>query len=99
MLEQDYCMSFDWRRAKFHLANPKAKLSDNETVVPSELSLFLSIERIDNVLTIRDWIHRMALHYRLLGHYVASECRGIAIEFENVADLALFQQQWQPVNA
>jgi hypothetical protein len=99
MLEQDYCMSFDWRRAKFHLANPKAKLSYNEPIVPSELSVLLPSWRIDDVLLIRNWLHRAALGYRLLGHYVGSECRGIVIEFESVADLTLFQQQWQQVSA
>lgn len=88
-------MSFNWRQAKFHLARPTILPSDNEKVVPSRLSFFMPSWCIDDVLQVRNWLHCAALGYRLLGHYVASECQGIVIEFENVADLALFEEQWQ----
>jgi hypothetical protein len=100
MSEQDYFISFNWRKAKFHLDRPTTIPNYTETFVPSELSCFLPSKRIDDVLLVRNWLHFAALCYRLLGHFVAGECQGVVVEFETVADLGQFQQQWQhPVNA
>ena len=93
-------MSFNWRKAKFHLDRPATLPDYTERVVPSELSYFLPSWRITDVLLVRNWLHCAALCYRLLGHFVAGECQGLVVEFESVADLVLFQEQWQhQVNA
>ena len=90
-------MAFCWRQAKFYLDNRAATLDycDATIPIPSQHSLYLTSERIDDVLQIRNWLYRTALRYRLLGCFAAREFRGLVIEFDNVADLMLFEQHWR----
>lgn len=101
MNPQTYHLEIDWRRAKFFTSHPQIMPACSDPVTVPEHSLFLHLEDIGDVITIRDWLYASDLRYRLLGCYerFTSLFRGIVFVFDKLADVALFRRQWAPVMA
>lgn len=101
MKTQTYHLAIDWRRAKFFTRNPQVTPDISDPVIVPKHSFFLPVDRIVDVITIRDWLHATALSYRLLGRYerFTSLFRGLVFVFDTLPDLLLFRRQWAPVMA
>lgn len=98
--EPTFYMLIDWRRAHFSTTHPTVPPAwDCPVIIHPEHSHFLASTVLRDVRVIRDWLHRGAIGYRLLGCYehVTSLFRGIVIVFENLCDLVMFRRCWIPV--
>lgn len=91
-----YHLAIDWRRAKFFVGHRFIMPDFDMVVTPAIHSLFLSVEQIDDIIMIRNWLHSMAVHCKLFGRWVKSKFIGIVFVFDTVADLMLFRRQWEP---
>ena len=96
---EEYYLPIDWRRAKFFICHPTIAPDIDFPVLVPELSVFLAIDCIGDIIMIRNWLHAASFCYRLLGCYetMTSAFRGIVFVFDRVADLLLFRRQWSPV--
>ena len=93
--EPTFYMSIDWRRAQFSTNHPTVVPAwDSLVEVHAQHSHFLASTTLPDVRVIRDWLHRGAIGYRLLGCYehVTSLFKGIVIVFENLCDLVIFRR-------
>lgn len=91
-----YHLAIDWRRIKFFLSHRTVVPEySNAGTVPDDLSLFLPAQDIQ-VIPIRDWLYRAAMHYRLVGCY-DKVFRGVVFIFDCIADLLMFRQHWAKI--
>jgi len=91
-----YHLPLDWRRAKFSVGHPSTiPDADNHQVSIDEPSYFVALERITDVLLLRNWLHTAALQgrYRMFGCYecVSNFFQGIVFVFEVIADMRRFR--------